>query len=89
MKTIYECERCQRQFHNKHECMIHELLHYSDEAAVKYYIEHISDEDICDCCEHVYYAYRAERNCIYKNCGQTNNYKDFKVKEDVLNDFQR
>lgn len=89
MKTVYECERCHKQFDNMHECMIHELLHYSDEAAIKYYIRNVANTDICDCCNNVYYVYGAERNCSYKCCGPLNNYKDFVAKEGVLNDFQR
>lgn len=89
MKLIYECERCHRQFGDEHKCMVHELSHYSDEEAIKYYITKVVNKEICHYCDNVYFLYGCEANCRFKTCCSANNYKDFKVKDGAFNDFKR
>ena len=88
MKLIYECECCHRHFDDMHECVVHELSHYNDEEAIKYHIVNVIKKEICDYCNNVYYVYGCESSCDFKTCCVANNYKDFKVKEGVLNDLQ-
>lgn len=80
MKIIYECEHCNKQFTDNHQCAMHELSHLNGDESVRYYIRNIMGDQFCDHCAHVYYVYGCESNCANKNCGPTNNYKDFKLK---------
>lgn len=86
MKIKYECEYCHEQFDNKYECQEHEMLHLHDVDRFKYYVRNVLGQDICSCCANAYYVYGCERNCVYHNCNNKNNYRYFK-KENVNHDF--
>ena len=80
MKIIYECEHCHKQFNDNHQCSIHELSHFDKDEGVRYYIRNIIGSQLCEYCEYAYYVYGIELNCVNKNCGPNNNYKNFKLK---------
>ena len=86
MITKYECEHCNKQFDTMSQCKIHELSHLEGDAHIKYYIKNMTDNDICDHCDHAYYVYGCRRECIFFSCCASNNYKDFKLRRAEFND---
>ena len=77
MKIRYECDYCHQQFDNEMVCRYHEIEHLNNVDRLKYDIQYIMCEDICQYCAHAYYVYGCELNCPCKNCCDANNYKDF------------
>ena len=77
MKIWYECEKCHKQFACEKQCRVHEALHLDDVERAKYLIQHFLHEDICTHCAHVFYVYGVEPDCMFGDCGPSNNYKDF------------
>ena len=77
MKIRYECDYCHQQFDNETACRCHEIEHLNNIDKLKYDIQNIRCEDICQYCSHAYYVYGCELNCPCKGCCDVNNYKDF------------
>lgn len=77
MKIRYECEHCHEQFDCEKKCRAHEASHLDDIERVKYLIQHFLNDDVCAHCAHVFYVYGCEQDCMFGDCGPSNNYKDF------------
>ena len=82
MTTIYKCDFCDEAFRNSRECRKHESTHFNGVERLKYILLHDNETDICDYCKHVYYVYGIEKNCVFKDCGPMNRYKDFVTMEE-------
>ena len=77
MKIRYECEFCHQQFDDEKSCRLHEASHLENIEKTKYLIQHFLGEDVCAHCAHVFYVYGCEPDCMFGDCGPSNNYKDF------------
>lgn len=77
MKIRYECEHCHEQFDCEKKCRAHEALHLDDVERAKYLIQHFLNEDVCVHCAHSFMVYGCELDCMFGDCGPSNNYKDF------------
>lgn len=84
MKIKYVCDVCGEQFEYGVACRLHEAEHLSGDEKLKYQLIH-SGKDVCDFCDKSYYVYGCERDCEYKECRRSNNYKDFKPVEPFHN----
>lgn len=84
MTTIYRCDYCKKDFRGLKECRLHEASHMNSADRTKYLIM-LECMDVCDFCEHSYYVYGCERDCEYKDCKHSNNYKDFTPTEPLHN----
>lgn len=84
MTIIYKCDFCGKEFKKQTQCRVCEASHMNDIDRTKYLLM-LNFQDICDYCEHSYYAYGIDRNCEHKNCTYANNYEDFTPTEPLHN----
>lgn len=77
MKIFYECEYCNKTYSDYYECLTCEMSHMSYDEQIKTKL-HGAGATVCDFCDHSYYVYGCERDCEYKNCDHTNDFKHFK-----------
>lgn len=89
----YECEYCGELFNHEEDCIEHESSHLTGVEKIKYEVLNKVrwnwNEDICDYCDHSYYVYGCERDCEYKTCCNSNNYKNFIPTEPLHNKKSR
>lgn len=78
IKIKYCCNYCDKQFDDEATCRAHEILHIHGIEELKYYIQYVTDKDLCSYCDNAYYAYGSEFRCNHNECNARNNYKDFK-----------
>ena len=77
MKIRYECGMCGQQFECEKKCRLHEASHLDNAERTKYLIQYLLNEDVCVHCQHSFLVYGCELDCMYDDCGPSNNYKDF------------
>lgn len=76
MTTIYKCDTCGQEFKSPKECRMCEASHMTPVDRIKCLIM-LNFGSVCDYCDNSYYVYGCERDCKYKDCRHSNNYKDF------------